>query len=555
VRLMSLFNMFSIKARLLFSVAFMILVIIIIGGIGVNGLSRSEAAIESLYRNGMGHTTRMGEIIEHMQDSRSQLLLSFQHDPTSPFSKMHDHGIQSHLNIITADIAKVKKEIQVLLDSELEPEELATARKLKEHFNTVTVLGFTPVIEALKGNDYNRANEILLKVINPAFNNAKEEALRLVQMQETEAATMFSEAQERSTSSLFWTVALLVTGGIVGLMISGATIVSIKRAVQSLDQAATDLASGDLTARADPRGKDELSHIAVAFNSVGDKFQATVQEVISAVTQVASAAEETSVVTAQTTQSINQQRQETEMVATAMNQMNATVHDVAKNASFASEAAKEADKSSDEGQAVVQQTILAIDRLAEEVEKASQVIHGVEVESENIGAVLGVIRSIAEQTNLLALNAAIEAARAGDQGRGFAVVADEVRTLASRTQNSTAEIQEMITRLQSGAHSAVSAMEAGREKAQDGVAQANKAGKALERITSSVDQINNMNAQIATAAEEQTSVAEEINRNISNINQVAEHTAVGAEQTLAASNDLARLAEYLQETVSKFKVN
>ena len=234
--------------------------------------------------------------------------------------------------------------------------------------------------------------------------------------------------------------------------------------------------------------------------------------------------------------------------------MNATVHDVAHNAVHAAEATREADQSSTQGKAVVDKTVDAIGEIAAEVEQAAQVIHELERESENIGSVLDVIKSIAEQTNLLALNAAIEAARAGEQGRGFAVVADEVRTLAGRTQASTAEIEEMITRLQSGANNAVNVMESSKTKTNIGVEQAAAAGSALEDITTAVDRIAEMNTQIASAAEEQSAVTEEINRNVANISEIAEHTSTGAEQTAQASEGLSRLASQLNAVVVQFRV-
>jgi methyl-accepting chemotaxis protein len=203
---------------------------------------------------------------------------------------------------------------------------------------------------------------------------------------------------------------------------------------------------------------------------------------------------------------------------------------------------------------VIDKVINAIGDLAKEVEKAAGVIQQLEGESKNIGSVLDVIKSIAEQTNLLALNAAIEAARAGEQGRGFAVVADEVRTLAGRTQESTSEIEEMITRLQSGANNAVKVMEEGKDMTQVGVEQAASAGEALQTINEAVTKISDMNTQIASAAEEQSAVTEEINRSIVNINQVAEQSATGAGHVASASDDLARLAEQLKGLVENFKV-
>jgi methyl-accepting chemotaxis protein len=237
-----------------------------------------------------------------------------------------------------------------------------------------------------------------------------------------------------------------------------------------------------------------------------------------------------------------------------MNEMSATVQEVARNAVEAAAAAKDADSTFDEGKQVVDRVISAIGELAGEVESAATVIQQLEVESRNIGSVLDVIKSIAEQTNLLALNAAIEAARAGEQGRGFAVVADEVRTLAGRTQESTQEIEEMISKLQSGTNNAVNVMAAGKEMTQVGVDQAAAAGEALKTINAAVAQISSMNTQIASAAEEQSSVTEEINRSIVSINEVAEQSATGAQHTAEASTDLARLADQLKNLVDRFKV-
>ncbi len=203
---------------------------------------------------------------------------------------------------------------------------------------------------------------------------------------------------------------------------------------------------------------------------------------------------------------------------------------------------------------MVQQTSEEISHIANTVDAATQAIRQLDADSVNIGTVLDVIRGIAEQTNLLALNAAIEAARAGEQGRGFAVVADEVRTLASRTQQSTQDIQEMIERLQSGAKQAVTAMETGHEQAQGGVEQASRAGQSLLAITQAVTSINDMNQQIASAAEEQSAVAAEINQNVANITEIADQTSESAGITLRSSEELAQLAIALQENLSQFKI-
>ena len=347
-------------------------------------------------------------------------------------------------------------------------------------------------------------------------------------------------------------IATLILGMLIAVFIARQIVVPLKRAVDAMNEIAEG--DGDLTQRLDESGNNEISRLAHAFNNFAEKVRGMVSQVYGSTTQLASAAEEMSLVMEETKRDTLQQQSETSQVVTAMNEMTATVQEVARHATEAASAASKADHASVEGKKVVLSTMNAIEALSSEVHSAANVISQLEKDSENIGTVLDVIKGIAEQTNLLALNAAIEAARAGEQGRGFAVVADEVRTLASRTQQSTQEIQTMIENLQVGAQSAVKVMDESRAKAEDSVSRAAKAGGSLEEITHSVSLINDMNTQIATAAEEQSAVAEEINRNIVNISEIVDRTAEGANQTSIASEELASLAAQLQQLVNQFKV-
>ena len=315
------------------------------------------------------------------------------------------------------------------------------------------------------------------------------------------------------------------------------------------------ISQGDLTHSVKLSGRDEFAWMCWEYSQGRKGFSNLVKEILGSAGQLAAAAEELSAITEQANSGVMRQQGEINQVATAMNEMSATVTEVSKNAANAATAAQEADNQAKDGCDVVNTTVKTINNLASEVERTSQVIENLKGDSISIGAVLDVIRDIAEQTNLLALNAAIEAARAGEQGRGFAVVADEVRTLASRTQQSTREINDMIERLQNGANQAVTVMEMGRSKAEESVEQAAKAGDALQTITGVVDSIKSMNMQIASAAEQQSATAEEINRNIVNISEVAQETAGGSQQTANASDELARLASDLQAQVGKFTVN
>lgn len=314
------------------------------------------------------------------------------------------------------------------------------------------------------------------------------------------------------------------------------------------------IAAGDLTQRITVTRRDELGILQQGIQRMGTTLRDLIGNIRDGVTQIASAAEELSAVTEQTSAGVNSQKSETDQVATAMHEMSATVHEVARNAEEASSAATEADEQARAGDSVVAEAITQIERLAEEVGRSAGAMDELEQESARIGKVMDVIKAVAEQTNLLALNAAIEAARAGDAGRGFAVVADEVRGLAQRTQKSTEEIESLVAGLQSGTRQVSSIMQNSRELTDSSVALARKAGTSLGNITQKVSSIQAMNQQIAAAAEQQSSVAEEISRSILNVRDVSEQTASASEQTAASSIELARLGNQLQQLVSHFKV-
>jgi len=317
---------------------------------------------------------------------------------------------------------------------------------------------------------------------------------------------------------------------------------------------AQQIAAGDLTGEIKVECQDELGALQQAMKDMRDKLVDMFSGIGGAASQLAASAEEMANITAQTTQGIQQQQNETEQVATAMNEMSSTVAEVASSANNASKGAQEANSAALSGQHIVNDTIAAVDQVATKVEHNAGVVRKVNEDSEKIGVVLDVIRGIAEQTNLLALNAAIEAARAGEQGRGFAVVADEVRTLASRTQASTQEIQQVIEGLQSSTKDAVAAMDTGASEARASAEKATEARDALEAITATVSSINDMNMHIASAAEEQSSVAAEIDRSVSSISQVATETSSAAEQLSRSSNNLAQLSSGLTNMIAEFKV-
>lgn len=354
------------------------------------------------------------------------------------------------------------------------------------------------------------------------------------------------------------TIYLLTIGFVAvgfGLLIAMVIARGIVKPIQHTVAAMEEIASGegDLTQRIEVNGRDEIAQLANAFNRFTEKIKGLVVDISKASEEFSSESALMTNTSRESSESIGRQRTEIEQVATAMNEMTATVQEVARSAGDAANSAREADEEASQGKRVVTDSITAIEALANEVESAAEVIDQVKADSKEIGTVLDVIRGIAEQTNLLALNAAIEAARAGEQGRGFAVVADEVRTLASRTQESTQEIQTMIEKLQDGSRKAVGVMSNGCNQARKSVELTRDAGKSLDGIAAAVSVINDMNTQIASAADEQSVVANEINQNIVTINSMADEVTTNAGVTTDSSYKLSELASQLVNTVGQFK--
>ncbi|MES9882655.1 MAG: methyl-accepting chemotaxis protein [Sedimenticola sp.] len=350
---------------------------------------------------------------------------------------------------------------------------------------------------------------------------------------------------------------VVIAGGMALAVILGLLItLSIKRPLGKIIASLRDIAEGegDLTQRLSEQKGTELGQLSHWFNAFVQTIQSMMLQIREVSESLSSAAEETSNITEKTGEGIREQQVATDQVVTSMQQMVNAVQEVARSTVDAANATQTARQETGNGIEVVMSTVQHISELADEVVATADMVQSLAVDSENIGGVLDVIGGIAGQTNLLALNAAIEAARAGEQGRGFAVVADEVRTLAARTQVATTEIQEMIERLQSAARNAMASMEKSRVRAQEGMQEVSVTGESLRSITTSVDNIAEVNELVASAAEEQNTVAEDIQQNIASISDIAAQTTTGANEMAGSSEHLAELATKLQIMVGNFRV-
>lgn len=370
------------------------------------------------------------------------------------------------------------------------------------------------------------------------------------------ATVMVDELFSGYESSRFTLIAAAIISTIVAIFISIYLIGQIRRPISILLHQTSLIAKGDLMTKMDMSKfeNDEFGSLAKAFDDMQVQLHELVSDVASSVEQLSAATEEIRAVSGQAAGNMNSQQHELHQLATAMNEMQATVQEVARNTNDAANAAEHASSQADIGKNTVRDSVDSIERVAIEIEGTAEVIVMLGEDSRNIGVVLDVIRGIAEQTNLLALNAAIEAARAGEQGRGFAVVADEVRTLAKRTQDATMQIDTMIAELQQRAEQASSTMQRSQNMMISTVDTARRAGTSISEISTEIRAISSMNIQVAAATEEQQSVSEELNRNVTNISNASEEVALGAGAMVQTCDELNSLATLLRNVVNKFRV-
>lgn len=431
------------------------------------------------------------------------------------------------------------------------PQELAMLAEIQRVFDDYQRV-LDQVIADIDAGRTEQAYSTLNSQLAPLGGKLDSALESMITLNQKGADTAADEAGDLYERTQVIVASIIVLSLLLTLVLAWLLTRSIVKPIgQALDVAQT-IAGGNLTATFEHQGTDEPAQLLKALSAMQQNLRSTIRGITDSSQQLASAAEEMSSVMEQSTRSLQAQNDEIELAATAVTQMSTAVDEVASNAVSTSEASKASDADSQHGQREVSETIESIQGLVGEVMNASAQAQGLATQAQDISKVLEVIRGIAGQTNLLALNAAIEAARAGEAGRGFAVVADEVRSLAQRTQDSTQEIEQMISSIQTGTQDTVGAMQNSASQAEQTLQRASSAGQALEKITAAISQINQRNLVIASAAEQQSLVAREVDRSLVNIRDLSTQTAAGATQTSAASQELSRLAVDLNGLVTRF---
>ncbi|GAA3575845.1 MULTISPECIES: methyl-accepting chemotaxis protein [Marinobacter] len=541
-------NRLTIRYRLLISYALPVIAVIAVTIYGMTSFTRVEQGVLSLYDDRIVPLKQL----KNISDSYAVLIIDAVNKANAGRMTASEaaNGIRQAQQTIEDQWGRYS-------ETRLTEEEARLVRQVETDFQRAdrAIADALTALSRTSGNAEGQLDAIdgpLYDAIDPVTSRIEE--LMQVQLRASEVIRDDTvELHDRvvliySVTCIGLIVVLLVVGMLIGRSISGP-IGNLRAMINRIAE------NSDLSLRLQSVGTDEVAATSDSFNNMLDQMESLVRRLSGATAEVASAAEEMSAVSNQTQQSIDLQAEQTDQVATAMNQMSAASQDVARSASEAQAAATNADQLASEGRNKGNDNRERLQKLSTEVASISETIRGLADQSQSIGRVIQVINDIAEQTNLLALNAAIEAARAGEQGRGFAVVADEVRSLARRTQDSTEEIESLVTALQGESDRAVAAMESGQRDVEASRDQVVEVADILERISGAIEHITGMGAQIASASEEQSVAADQVNANLTQIVDTAEQTRTGAGHTAQGSEDLARLAAELQSLVSEFRIS
>ncbi len=539
----------KISTKLLLSFLLCALVTLGVGLLGIKSVVRLSNALELTFSNNLVSVSNTAATLNGLVAHNRGLYRLLDASKGDVSAQDRDR--------VSQDIANELKRSQTAYATyratPLEDDERAAGDKLDQIWPNY-IGNSERIIAMMNSGQLEQARAQLNSTNNELFRQARELIRVMIDSNNRQIQEGAIAADDLRSSALTWMISGIVLAFIIALTIGMLITRLITRPIAQAVESAQRIAKGDLTQAIITDRTDEAGHLLMALADMQGGLKSTLVEIANASDQLASAAEELSAVTDESSRGLTRQNDEIQQAATAVNQMTAAVDEVASNAVSTSEASRQATTEAEDGRQQVEQAVSGMSSMVGEINGSTQSVADLAAQVREIGKVIDVIRGIADQTNLLALNAAIEAARAGEQGRGFAVVADEVRALAHRTQTSTVDIEKMIGDVQTGADDAVAAMNKSLSWANNTQTLAQNAGEALVRITASVAKINERNLVIASASEEQAQVAREVDRNLLNIQDLSTQTAAGAHQTNASSQDLSRLATSFNVLVSKFQL-
>ncbi|GBG01300.1 methyl-accepting chemotaxis protein [Azospira sp. I13] len=544
----------SVKQRLGAMMTAFVAITAVVAGLGLAGLSQTNAALSEQYERKLEPTVAVNEIMALLGENRSQIMLALQHDPKSDLVKLHDHGLEMHLEKTLGNRQKINGLLEELQKQPLTSAEKQWVEKLGEVRKKFSAEGVNAARDALKGGDFHQASVLLLTRINPIYGEVQQVGRTLIDELKASARSDFEAAQARyhrllaTMGAATLAALLLALGG--GWLLVRAIVTPMQQAIATFRL----MSEGDLTSDIDIQRRDEPGQLLCQLATMQASLKAMLDQVRHASQTMDQRCAQLDAEVSQVAAKSQQQLDDVQSVAAATEEFSQSVQEVAGHAGETAGAAQDSERLVGESNVQISRSMEATQRVVGAVTEASDTLHQLNDAIAKIGQMTQVIQEIASQTNLLALNAAIEAARAGEQGRGFAVVADEVRKLAERTTASTGDITGNVESVQSATRQAVGRMEQAVEEVQSGIGMMHESVTGLASIAEASRQVSGMARQISEAAQQQSLASQEVNGSMEHISVLIEQNTVAAQEAKQATDNLLATAESLRAILGEFRL-